>query len=245
MKTLVQQSRRTPHDMKRKVDRQQWDRIAEEAACVCHMAQEVLALMPVSPETLKEKWVDAYINGEQAVMVEVQSAIMTRSASNVRDIATLNALMTQHASTCPVPKKDTVCMQQLERDSFDLVMRQLNYDLQALKVARAKRESWSASVYHAKLQHRVQLHEQSLSAAQHFLENFVKVIYAETSDDMLREFQTHRQSVINRLRLDAAGCVSCQCFSLPSWTRSWLVNQFSMGMVQPSSSGPTLKGASI
>ena len=205
---MIHQSRRTPDGMKRKVDRMQWDRLAEEAACVVHMAEEVLALMPVSPEVLREKWLDAYIQGDQAVSVEVQSAIMGRSANNIRDIGTLNGLMTQHASTCPVPQKDTVCMQQLERDSFDLVMRQLNYDLQALKVARSKRASWSTSVYHAKLQHRVQLHEQSVAAANHFMQNHVKVICAENSDDMLREFQNHRQSVVNRLRLEQSNCVS-------------------------------------
>lgn len=196
-----------PAGMKTKLQRVQWDRIAEEAACVVHMAEEVLAIMPVSDTALYESWHQKYIEGDQTVTVEVQSAILARSAGNVRDIATLNSLMTQHAAICPVPKKDVVGMQQLERDSFDLVMRQLPYDVQALRVAMAKRATWESSVYHVKLQHKVQRHETSVTAAKWFLENFCTVITAETSDEMLRAFNVHRQSVINRLRLDANGCV--------------------------------------
>eukprot|EP00434_Breviolum_minutum_P024555 symbB.v1.2.021690.t1/scaffold1889.1/size97066/5 len=199
VKTLIEQNRKMPAGMKRKLDKSQWERIAEESACVCQMAIEVLSVMPVSSEALREAWHDRYVDGDAAVVCEVQSAIMQRSALNIRDVATLNQLMTQHASTCPVPKKDLVSMQQLERDSFDLVMRQLNYDLQALKVARAKRSSWESSVYHVKLQHKVQIHESSTVAAKWFMENYVKVITSEKSDEMLRSFHLHRQAVINRL----------------------------------------------
>ena len=208
VKTLIEQNRKMPAGMKRKLDMSQWERVAEESACVCQMALEVLSVMPVSPDALRELWHDRYVDGDATVVCEVQSAIMQRSALNIRDVSTLNQLMTQHASTCPVPKKDLVSMQQLERDSFDLVMRQLNYDLQALKVSRAKRASWESSVYHVKLQHKLQIHEGSTAAAKWFMENYVKVITSEKSDDMLRSFQMHRQAVINRLRLDAQSCAT-------------------------------------
>lgn len=173
-----------------------------------HMGHEVLNVMPVSEDVLKQSWHEKYMMGDQTVTVEVQSAILARSAGNVRDISTLNQLMSQHAANCPVPKKDVIGMQQLERDSFDLVMRQLQYDLQALKVARAKRATWESSVYHIKLQHKLQLHEASVGAAEWFMQNYAKVITSDNSDEMLREFQMHRQSVIARLRLDAHACAS-------------------------------------
>lgn len=118
--------------MKTKLQRQQWDRLAEECACVVHMGDEVLNIMPVAPEVLHQAWHQKYIDGDQTVTVEVQSAILSRSAGNIRDIGTLNALLTQHASNCPVPKKDVIGMVQLEKDAFDLTLRQLSYDLQAL-----------------------------------------------------------------------------------------------------------------
>lgn len=173
-----------------------------------HMAEEVLAIMPVDPGALQEAWHFKYMEGDQGVTVEVQSAIMARSASNVRDIGTLNALMCQHAASCPVPDKTVVGMQQLERDSFDLVQRQLQYDVQALRVARNKRASWESTVYHAKLQHKLQVHETSLAAGQWFMQNFCKLITSDKSDEMLREFQMHRQATVNRLRLDGNSCVS-------------------------------------
>ena len=51
-----------PPGMKRKLDRSQWERIAEEAACVTNMASEVLAIMPVSAEALQQAWQDQYVN---------------------------------------------------------------------------------------------------------------------------------------------------------------------------------------
>ena len=206
VKTLICQNRKMPTGMRVKLQRPQWDRIAEECACVVHMAEEVLAIMPVDQAALHEAWHQKYIEGDQAVSVEIQSAIMARSAANVRDIGTLNALMCQHASNCPVPQKDIVGMQQLERDSFDLVVRQLQYDVQALRVAKSKRSTWEATVYHAKLQHKVAVHETSMKAAQWFLQNFCKLITSDKSDEMLREFQMHRSETINRLRLDAQSC---------------------------------------
>ena len=99
-------------------------------------------------------------------------------------------------------------MQQLENDSFDLVMKQLRYDLQALKVAAGKRANWESTVYHTKLQHKVKRHELSVEAGQFFLQNYCKVITSETSDGMLAEFNLHRQNVINRLRLDSSACAT-------------------------------------
>ncbi|CAK9040562.1 unnamed protein product [Durusdinium trenchii] len=213
VKTLISYNRKMPAGMEAKMQRQQWDRLAEECACVVHMGEEVLNVMPVAPEVLYEAWHQKYIDGDQTVTVEVQSAILARSAGNIRDVGTLNTLLTQHASSCPVPKKDVIGMVQLEKDAFDLTLRQLSYDLQALKVAKSKRSTWEASVYHVKLQHRVQLHEASMNAARWFMDNFCKVIVADTADEMLRHFQVHKQQVINRLRLDGNGCVAQLCNS--------------------------------
>lgn len=62
VRSLICQNRKMPPGMKRKLDRSQWERIAEEAACVTNMASEVLAIMPVSAEALQQAWQDQYVN---------------------------------------------------------------------------------------------------------------------------------------------------------------------------------------
>ena len=124
-------------------------------------------------------------------------------------------------------------MQQLERDSFDLVMRQLQYDLQVLRVTRQKRASWAANVYHVKLSHTMARHGESVKAANWFMSNYVKLVVSEKSDEMLREFQMHRQQVIQRLRLDQDSCVTCQglfglIFVSPGYAKIINLNEYGL-----------------
>lgn len=232
---VIQQSRMYSKGgiSKVKLDRVNWDRMAEEAALVSALATEVQNVLPIERDTLWASWQQCYIDGDQAVLVEVQSCIMNNKSGNLRDISTLNQLLQQHAASCPVPAAATVSMQQLERDSFDLVMRQLQYDLQVLRVTRQKRASWAANVYHVKLSHTMARHGESVKAATWFMSNYVKLVVSEKSDEMLREFQMHRQQVIQRLRLDQDSCVTCQglfglIFVSPGYAKIINLNEYGL-----------------
>ena len=197
----------------RKLDRSQWDRIAEESACVVAMGIEVQALLPIDDSALRAAWHDLYVDGDAGVAVEVQSCILSRTV-NIRDIPSLHRLINEHASKCPVPASSTVAsMNQLEQDSFALVIKQINYDLQALRVAKAKRATWEGSIFHVKLTHKLEQHQKSKDAAKWFMDNFVCVIHSEQSDELMRKFQLHRAETINRLRLDSTSCAAGFCFS--------------------------------
>jgi hypothetical protein len=84
------------------------------------MVKDVIRIMPVSADALFEAWQQKYMEGCQVVIVEVPWATLACLALNMGDIAALNPLMTQHAANFLAHKKDLV-VQQLERDSFDLL----------------------------------------------------------------------------------------------------------------------------
>ena len=176
--------------------------MAEEAAFVIAVKAEVLQLMPVSPETLEEKWVNRYELADPDVCLEIQSAIMNRNCNNVRDIPTIRAIMDNHSGSTPLPSQAVIEMSRLEQETFSLKMKQLEYDVQACRVARAKRQTWESQVHHAKLQYRVQAYQDSVKAAKHFMNEASSIITYQKSDDLVRAIQTFMSEKNQRLKLD-------------------------------------------
>ena len=88
-------------------------------------------------ERLKAEWLEAYVQGSASVLVEVQGAILQRNCLDVREIPTLRLLLQEHETKAPV-SAPVVEMDTLEDDSFNLAMKKLDYDLQALRVAKAR-----------------------------------------------------------------------------------------------------------
>lgn len=160
--------------MRRKIDKAQMEASAEEAAFVMSVREEVLALMPVSPDLLEEKWVGMFRHGDPSVLLEVQSAIMNRDCTNVRDIPSIAAVMNTHNQSAPLPSVAVHEMSKLEEETFSLRMKQLQYDVQACRVAKAKMSSYELQVHHTKLQYRVKVYEESLKAARVFINDNCK-----------------------------------------------------------------------
>lgn len=193
--------------MRRKIDKAQMEASAEEAAFVMSVREEVLALMPVSPDLLEEKWVGMFRHGDPSVLLEVQSAIMNRDCTNVRDIPSIAAVMNTHNQSAPLPSVAVHEMSKLEEETFSLRMKQLQYDVQACRVAKAKMSSYELQVHHTKLQYRVKVYEESLKAARAFINDNCKVITYTQSDDLLRSIQSFMSDKTERLKLDESGNV--------------------------------------
>jgi hypothetical protein len=184
--------------------------MAEEAAFVLSLKKELLAMMPIDEKLVEEMWIEKYVNGDPSVLVEIQSAMLNKTTGGVKEMASLEKLMSMHATSCPVPESTKqVAMQKLEEDSFNLMMKQLEYDVQALRVARAKRASYESAVYHAKLQHRVKCYEDSMKAAEWFLVNNTKVLCSSSGEQVLQQFQAFVAGHVKKLRLDENAVVLC------------------------------------
>ena len=67
-----------------------------------------------------------------------QGAILQRNCTDVRDVPTLRALLQEHETNAPVTAP-LVEMDSLEDDAFSLLLKKLDYDLQALRVAKVRR----------------------------------------------------------------------------------------------------------
>ena len=229
----INSHRKLPRSLQKKYDKKEMEALSEEAAFVVAVKAEVLQLMPLSPEALHAGWVELYEKADPSVVLEVQSAIMNRNCNKVTDIASLCRLMNHHSSTTPLPSRAVTEMEKLESETFSLKMKQLEYDVQALRVARAKRSSWELQVHHAKLQYRIQAFQESTKAACNFMYDACKLVTHQASDDLIRQISAFISEKTNRHKLDESGNVSwiqvsmwksCPAYSIPTITQTQQAN---------------------
>ena len=205
-------SRALPDALRRKMDRHQTEAVAEEAAFVTTIVREVEALLPISDKLLQEEWTDKYISGDSGVLLEVQSAILQRGCNTCRDLGTINAIMSHHAENVPVVSGGPATqMAQLEQETFDLKLKQLQYDLQCLRVAKAKRTTWESQVYHAKLEFRVARYQESAKHAKNFMDQCCKIIHYNKPETLIHSLQSFQRSTLEKHALDLNSSVhSCK-----------------------------------
>lgn len=100
-----------------------------------------------------------------------------------------NPRMDRHANNRPLKKssKDaaTVAMINLEADSFKLLENRVEYDLQCLRVARHRMETYEGALYHQQLTHRKHAFEVSESAVHSFFEANVKLVCSTKPSDVV------------------------------------------------------------
>ena len=197
-----------PPALRKKMDKAQCEAIAEEAAFVVAVVREVQAILPVATEILEEQWVAKYRTGDSDVILEVQSAIMNRNCGNVRDIGTIQLIMNNHAGATPISSSATaVQVTELQTHTFELKVKQLLYDAQALRVARSKRSSWESQVYHAKLQYRVQAYQECLKAARHFINSNCCIVHYTKPEQLNHSIHNYFQQTNARYKLEAGASV--------------------------------------
>ena len=111
--------------------------------------------------------------------MEIASALSEKSSEfRPRDIATLSSLIDSFNREKPVPQTTDLTMgiHTLERDAFDLLMKQLVYDSKAWDVFFAKIGDYEAAVTHTKQTWKQKAKEASKNAAQSFFDTNCKLV---------------------------------------------------------------------
>ena len=113
--------------------------------------------------------------------------------------------MNTHAGSTPLPNVAVHELSQLEQETFALKMKQLEYDVQACRVAKAKKQTWELQVHHTKLQFRVKAHEEAVKSAKVFMNDWCKIVTYTNSDDLTRNLQAFMMEKTQKLKLDESG----------------------------------------
>ena len=123
-----------------KLAKPKMDEYAERAALVSSLVDEVKALVPVPDEILQAACVEAYIENDPQVHLEIASVLATRADDfSPQDLAVLKALMDTHCGPRNIPIIDAMAKLEghkasLDEQEFQLFLNQLNFDVDAWRV---------------------------------------------------------------------------------------------------------------
>lgn len=156
----------------KKADLDQVEAVSMRAAACWHLGQELLTTVPVCAAKLKENWYDNFANGEGPVNDELQAVLLDKPASfNVRtDIPTLQRLADELSFSKPVgatPEAELTIVV----DRFNLLIKQLNYDVTVWQTWRSKCASLKVAAEAAKYQWRLDRRKRCQEAARHFIKS--------------------------------------------------------------------------
>ena len=200
-----------------KLTKAKMDENAEQAALVSALVDEVQALLPIHDDILQETFVQAYIENDPQVHLEISSVLATRAEEfSPHDVGVLKTLMEAHCGPRNIPIIDAMAKLEgnkasLDEQAFQLLMNQLTYDVDAWRVHRHTCSDYDAAVGNQKHNWSLKRHEQVGKAADVFLKQHCLVItYGKGPTKAMTEFLNWRRSLAANLQIpEERGCTCC------------------------------------
>ena len=140
---------------RRKADRCLVEQFAEQAALLVNLAKLLQEQHPVPDSDVARELFDKWVDGNVQLDMELhETQSEKRESLTVLDLKCLRALV--ETLQCKVPLSDAgaqeVKLQALEKDQFDLTVKQIDYDRQAFRIYKAKLESHQTHVHMTKVE---------------------------------------------------------------------------------------------
>ena len=116
---------KTPVAIRKKLARTAVEEIAEVAAAVWHLGQEVQLLAPVRAEVVKDKWLNAWASGSDRIQSEIKVALMDKSdLFSPKDLLTLKDIVDEHVFAAAPIGSNPATLAPIVRDEFEFVLQQ-------------------------------------------------------------------------------------------------------------------------
>jgi hypothetical protein len=146
------------------------------------------------------------------VELELQTAVKEKSAAfTVRDIPTLSAIMDAHTNTKNqgLAVGNMLEVSNIEDDSFELVRKQVQYDVQVWRVWQNKVRTYESVRYHQKLQWAYQARQTNCRAAEAFMQANMQMILTENNvGQVLKEIHEFKKLIEKKLQLESEDVVA-------------------------------------
>ncbi|CAJ1418011.1 unnamed protein product [Effrenium voratum] len=217
-----------PEVARRKWSKAELETMAEQAAFVTAIAREAQNECPLDDAKLQAEWLDPWVQGDHAVQLEVTCVLGQKDPQlTPRGVRQLRELLEAHAAEMPLPSatagSNTVERTNLEAEAFELLKKRIEYDLQCVRVFKARTATHESTIYHQQLMHRKHAMEVSHTAATSFMSANVAILHSLRVDEVLREISQvedssqARQSELAGILLNG-GSPSIGILLLPEFT---------------------------
>ena len=200
---------KNPSYLRKKLDAATMEALSERAATLWHLANEIQLTTPLTERIVREHWLLAWTNGSDHVDMELQSMLLDKSeALDISTIPTFKRLMDLHLFEAPV-QQSTVQAEAIAVDEFNLVMKQLRYDVQVFENWENKCLNVHSAREHSKQEHRLAQHKMCVESAQLFLDGCVKLTCWSSTEVIIGE-------IMNFRRLTVAQKLGCDPGKIPA-----------------------------
>jgi hypothetical protein len=189
---------RKPDYLRKKIDSSGMEVLAERAAVLWHLGNEIQLVTPLPFQTIVENWLTAWAQGSDHVDMELQSLLLDKNdALDITTIGTFKKLLDQHLFNVPV-QATSAQAEAILVDEFHLLLKQLKYDVQVFENWQKKCINVFAAREHAKQDHRLAQHALCAEAAQVFLDATIKFSCWSSPESVIGEIMNFRRDTIAR-----------------------------------------------
>ena len=188
--------------MRKKPDLAEVEGLAERACVVLALAKEVQQTHPnISDNMLQDGWILEWADGSDQIDMEVQAALLEKSEtfSPSLHIPTLQKLIDANLFSNPVAPSDAV-VEALEVDAFELLMRQLDYDVKVSDVWQKKCKNAHTAKDNAQSEWRLRRNKECKKAAKLYLESCSKLLTWDGNqvEAIIGDIMNFRKDVITK-----------------------------------------------
>jgi len=159
---------------------------AQMAAVVHNIEMELLQMATIPAQDL-EVWKNSFLDGDAVFDLEVNSAMLRHDENfAVKDIPMIKELLDRHAGRSVgsnnvqvMSEKVRVQATELEESTYQLLSKQMDYDVEAFRCYLTRISSVEMSIHHKKEEWLLQAHNVSQDAAQHWWDANVSLLNCE------------------------------------------------------------------
>jgi hypothetical protein len=216
IRMVVQMQTRLPPDSRRKLGRQALEGHSEFAAVAAALAKEMVNTMPIPEDVVQAKFFDKIIEGDPMIELAISSALAEKDEKfQPRDLAPLKLIMEEHCGKTGLvvagvsPAALDLQTSAIERDTFELLMKKLQYDTQAYKVWVGKNQNYELAVQSQRLDWARSARAHNLEAAGAFVSQTmnIKALSNGKAEDFNRSFNTYVATIEVKHQLEQGSVV--------------------------------------
>jgi hypothetical protein len=154
-RVIAENENSLPH-MRKKTSKQEMEKGAERASAVYAIGQEVLqSIMNSTVEMVERFLYKPYKANAMGIEVEVNAAILEKlEIFNIRELSAVKDIINQVSATntnaSSLVQSMSATVTEIEIDSFKLVMKQINHDIDVIRVWKQKHLTFESSLYFKK-----------------------------------------------------------------------------------------------
>ena len=187
---------RAPVYMKKQLEMVAIEHLAERAAVVWHVGRELQLSSPISDSALGQHWWGAWADGSDHIDVEVQSVLIDKNdAFQPGQLPTLRRLMDSQLFDAPI-KQASSQADAIAVDEFNLLLKQLKYDITVFENWSTKCANAQLSRGFAKQEHRLEQRRCCAEAAKNFMAGCVVMTTWTSSETAISDILNFKRDVI-------------------------------------------------